>query len=188
MRYKERIRIVKIGPATQTTCYFRGYRDGPVRRRSNRLGRPPTDGTTTVNTVNFTRGETKYATSAPAIGTHNITATYEGSTSFTGSAATLSKTANQSTTSTSLTSSLNRSNAGQSVTFKATIAARFGGVVTGSVVFADGSTILKMVSINANEVQYTTSGLAVGMHTITATYSGSTDFSGSSGMLTQTVS
>jgi hypothetical protein len=92
---------------------------------------------------------------------------------------------NKATTTTTLTSSPNPSNLGQSVTFRANVTPEFGGKVTGSIAFYDGATLLKTVPVNG--AKYTTSTLTQGMHSITATYSGSTSFDGSSASLTQTV-
>jgi hypothetical protein len=64
---------------------------------------------------------------------------------------------------------------------------QFGGMVTGNVTFYDGATALKTVSVNSIAAKFTTSTLTSGAHNITATYNGSTSFTGSSGSLTQTV-
>ncbi len=50
------------------------------------------DGTKTLKTVKLSGGVTSYTISALASGTHNITATYNGSTSFGGSSASLTQT------------------------------------------------------------------------------------------------
>jgi hypothetical protein len=55
------------------------------------------------------------------------------------------------------------------------------------VTFKDGTTTLKTVPVSAGAAKYTTSTLATGTHNITATYTGSTDFTNSSGALVQTV-
>ena len=64
---------------------------------------------------------------------------------------------------------------------------QFGGTVTGTVTFYDGTTALTTVSLSKDVAKFTTSTLARGTHTITATYNGSTNFIGSSASLTQTV-
>jgi hypothetical protein len=50
----------------------------------------------------------------------------------------------------------------------------------GTVAFYDGTTKLKTVTLSGGEAKYTTSKLASGSHSITATYGGSTSFDGSS--------
>jgi len=148
-----------------------------------------TDGSTTLATVGLDGGAAKYTTTTLAAGTHSLTATYEGNSEFTGSAsARLTQTVNQSITTTTLVSSLNPSSPKESVTFTASVTAQFGGGVSGSVTFRDGTTTLKTVNLSGGPAKYTTSTLASGTHNITATYNGSSDFITSiSPVLTQTV-
>ncbi len=78
-------------------------------------------------------------------------------------------------TTVTLSSSLNPSGFGQSVTITAQATTGAGtGNLTGTVTFYDGATVLKTgVALNATgAAAYTTSSFAVGLHTITATYSG----------------
>jgi hypothetical protein len=74
-----------------------------------------------------------------------------------------------------LTSGLNPSIVGQAVTFTAAVETT-GAIPTtpaGSVSFYDGTTLLQAVALNASGVAtLTTSGLAAGVHAITAVYSG----------------
>ena len=82
---------------------------------------------------------------------------------------------------------MSTSNYKQSVTFTATVVPQFGGTVTGSVTFMDGATTLKTVGLSGGMAKFTTSTLAAGVHNITATYNGTTNFITSSGGVTQTV-
>jgi hypothetical protein len=98
----------------------------------------------------------------------------------------------QSNSTTTLTSSANPSAIGASVTFTATVAAVSpgSGTPTGSVTFmADGTTITgSPVTLNSSGgATITTSTLTAGSHSITAVYSGDTNFNTSTGTLTQTV-
>ena len=146
------------------------------------------NGAATLKTVTLSGGVASYTTTTLAPGTASITAQYEGSSSFDAStSAAVSQVVNQASTTSTLVSSLTPSNSGQSVTFTATVVGQFGGKVTGSVTFLDGTTPLKTVSLSGGEAEYTTSKLTEGTHTITATYNGGTDFTGSSASLTQTV-
>jgi len=52
------------------------------------------DGTTALKTVALSGGVAKFTTSTLTSGSHNITATYNGSASFTGSSASLTQTVN----------------------------------------------------------------------------------------------
>ena len=76
-------------------------------------------------------------------------------------------------------SSANPSVFGQSVTFTATVTANApgSGTPTGTVTFMDGSTTLGTGTLNGSGVAtFSTSGLSVGSHSITAVYGGDTDF------------
>ena len=96
-------------------------------------------------------------------------------------------------TTTTLTTSTSPSTYGQSVTFTATISDTAGGVPTGSVEFYDGTTDLGPGSIltgsgNSATSTFSTATLAAGVHSsITAVYTPTGDFVGSSGSLSQTV-
>jgi hypothetical protein len=94
---------------------------------------------------------------------------------------------NKATTTTTLVSSLNPSQSGQSVTFTASVAPQFSGTPGGYVTFYDGTTVLKTVYMSGGTAKFTTSTLATGTHTITGTYNGNASFVGSSASLTQTV-
>ena len=52
------------------------------------------DGTTTLKTVALSGSKAKFTTATLVKGTHSITATYNGSTSFIGSSASLTQTVN----------------------------------------------------------------------------------------------
>ncbi len=84
-------------------------------------------------------------------------------------------------TSTSLVSSLNPSNAGQAVTFTATVTSHLSGTPTGTVSFFDGTTRLgNPVLLNgSNMAAMSTSSLPVGTRNITAVYGGDSTFAGS---------
>jgi hypothetical protein len=95
---------------------------------------------------------------------------------------------NLSTTSTALTSSLNPSSYGQSVTFTATVTAQGGGTPTGTVNFYNSSNLLGTGTLNNGVATYSTAALAVGSHSITAVYEGNQNYAGStSPILNQTV-
>ena len=95
----------------------------------------------------------------------------------------------QASTTTTLTSSLNPSIEGQSVTFTATVASGSGATPTGTVTFFDGGAqIGGPVTLVSRAATFTTSSLAAGSHPITAVYNGDTDFATStSNTVTQAV-
>jgi len=92
----------------------------------------------------------------------------------------------QASTTTSLTSSLNPSTSGQSVTFTATVT---GSSPTGTVQFKDGvSNLGSAVPLAGGTASFTTSSLTSGGHSITAVYSGdSNNTTSTSAPLAQTV-
>ena len=160
------------------------------------LGVPPPDGeiisfmkgTTVLGTGTLSGGSANFMTSTLPVGTNAIKAVYGGDSSLPGSTSNVVKqVVSKATTTTVLASSLNPSNVGQSVTFTASVTPKFGGTITGSLTFYDGTTALKTVALSGGVAKFTTSTLTSGTHSITATYNGSASFSGSSGSLTQTV-
>jgi hypothetical protein len=84
-------------------------------------------------------------------------------------------------TATSLSASATHATSGQAVTFTAVVAQKSGsGVPTGTVAFSDGSTQIGAASLNSSgSAVFDTSNLAIGSHSISATYSGDTNFSAS---------
>lgn len=133
-------------------------------------------------------GQATCSTAGLSAGSHTITALYSGSDLFYTSSATLSP--NQSVdlleTTTSVTSSLNPADYGQTVTFSATVSAASGSP-TGTVNFrSDGTTIsgCGVSTLVAGQATCITASLAGGTHTITAVYSGDSNFATSTGTLT----
>jgi hypothetical protein len=159
------------------------------------LGSPPDGetvkfmkGATALGTGVLSVGSASFMTSALPGGTNYVKAVYGGDSKLDGSTSnTVSQMVNKATTTTTLTSSLNPSSLGQSVTFTATVKPQFSGTVKGTVTFYDGTTALKTVSLSGGVAKYTTAILTSGSHTMTATYNGNANFIGSSASLTQTV-
>jgi hypothetical protein len=90
-------------------------------------------------------------------------------------------------TTTALSSSANPSVFGQAVTITATVTSA-SGTPTGTVVFKEGSTTLGTETLNNGVATLSLSTLGVGTHTITAIYSGDSNFTaGTPGTLTQKV-
>src|SRR5262249_23671577 len=114
---------------------------------------------------------------------------YAGNGGFLASDSTpVSQTANKASSSTSVSSSLNPSVAGQTVTFTATVSSSVA-VPTGTVTFKDGGTPLRTGNLNGSgQVTFSTTNLTAGTHSIMADYSGDTNFlTSSSSPLSQTV-
>ena len=151
------------------------------------------EGTTTLGTGMLdSTGRATFQTSTLSVGTHLITATYNGNATFPPSTTTaaLSQTVSLASTTTTLASSLNPSGPGQSVTFTATVSTLSPGVgsPTGSVTFNEGTTLLGTASLSGGRATFISSTLSTGTHPITAVYSGDTSFMGStSPVLVQSV-
>jgi hypothetical protein len=135
--------------------------------------------TTLCNAVTLSGGTATCAYSALPIGSDLLTATYSGDANFSGSSASLSQTVNQASTTLTLISSLNPSGLDSPVTFTVTIAPQYGGQATGTIIFKDGTTTLGSSCVVGNVASLTTSALAIGTHSVTATYSGDSNFTGS---------
>jgi hypothetical protein len=149
------------------------------------------DGATTLATTTLVGGTATFSSSTLAIGAHSITVVYAGNASFSGSASpALTQTVNTAASAATVTSSLNPSTQGQTVTFTATVkaSAPATGTPTGSVTFKDGTATLGTGTLSAGKATLSTSALAIGSHSITFVYSGDSNFLGStSPALTQTV-
>ena len=144
-----------------------------------------------MGTAPLSGGTATFTLSSLAVGPHSITAAYGGDASFNPStSAALSQTVNQAATATTLASSQNPSVFGQSVTFTATVSvtAPGAGTPSGTVTFRDGTTVLGTGTLSGGMAIFTTSTLAVGLHSITAAYDGDLSFLGSTSLaLTQVV-
>jgi hypothetical protein len=154
--------------------------------------------TLTATITGFVNGETlatSGVTGSPSLGTAATTSSPVGTYDITSSLGSLAAsnytfafvngtfTVNKASSSTTLTSSAPSGLAGQAVTFTATIAvvAPGAGTPTGTVTFRDGNTVLDTKTVVAGSASFTTSTLATGDHTITATYNGDGNFLSSSG-------
>ncbi len=122
-----------------------------------------------------------------------ISAVWAGNLDFTGSTATGSIVVEGSVnaTTTTLVSALNPAPLGSPVLLTATVApaAISSSIPTGTVTFLDGTMTIGSSAINtAGIATFTTSVLASGAHTLTAAYSGDTNFAAStSSVLTETI-
>lgn len=132
-------------------------------------------------------------TSTLTTGTHSMTASYVGDTSFNPSNSTaVSQVVNAATgaaTTTALASAPNPSDLGQSVTFTATVTSGSPGTPTGSVVFVNATTPLGTATVDATgHAALTTSALVAGSRVVAAVYGGDATFNPSrSANVTQVV-
>src|SRR5271170_7191603 len=152
------------------------------------------DGGTQIGTASLnSSGSAAFDTSSLAVGSHSISAAYSGDTNFAASTSaavsvTISAPA-KITTTTSVVASATQLTTGQNVTFTAGVAPQTGtGVPTGSITFLDGQAQMGTVTLNGGATSFSTANLATGTHTITAGYSGDSNYAAStSTALTVTV-
>jgi hypothetical protein len=117
-----------------------------------------------------------FATGLGTVNVANLVTNWQGGTASSGAS-----------TTTGLTSALDPSTYGQSVTFTATVVSS-GGTPTGTVTFKHGSTPFGTSLLLGGTATYSTSALLAGSRSITASYSGNSSFASSvSGAVTQTV-
>jgi YVTN family beta-propeller protein len=141
----------------------------------------------TLSTASLVNGSATLPLSTLGAGTHTVTAVYGGDPNSNGStspAITQTVTGKTATT-TTVSSSLNPSFVGQSVTFTATVSPS---AATGTVTFKAGQTVLGTASLSSGTAAFSTSSLSAGSFNIVAVYGGDAQFASStSGSLTQTV-
>lgn len=142
-----------------------------------------TDGSTILGTATLDASEVATLTlSSLAPGTHAIVASYAGDTDNVGSSSVpLAETVAQIATVTTLASDANPLRAGATLHLTATVAVAPGaaadGALTGQVTFSDGATTLGVATLDGSgHATLSTSALAVGDHTLTATYGGATNY------------
>ena len=147
------------------------------------------DGTAAIGTGATRSGAATLATSALAVGSHSITATYAGDATYqTCTSKILVQVVSLNSSATTLASSANPSVWGQTVTLTATVAAGSGSAVpSGKVIFKNGAASIASVSLVNGSAAFPTSTLAGGSLPLTASYSGDANFAGSSATLTQVV-
>ena len=144
---------------------------------------------TPTGTVNFTAdgsdigsgaldgsGAATLSVSSLTAGPHTIVANYAGDATFDSSSSSLAQTVNQATTTTTAVSSLNPSLVAQSVLFTATVAGAFGGTPTGTVTFYAGSDTLGTAALSGGQASLAYAFPTVGTRSITAVYSGDSNF------------
>src|SRR5262249_51017910 len=151
-----------------------------------------TDGTSVIGTVTLdSTGKATLNISTLTAITHSITAAYSGNPTFAPSTSTaVSLAVRQGSVNTTLTSSLNPSGFGQSVTLTARVAPVSPAVTTptGSVTFQNGTTTLGTVALTNGFATLTTANLPVGSDALTAIYSGDVNYAaGAPGSLSQKV-
>jgi hypothetical protein len=145
------------------------------------------NGSSILGTVTLTGGSAQLQLSTLSGGNHIITALYNGSGTFAASSGSVPQIVEKTATVTLLTSSLNPSPAGQTVTLTAVVTSSAAETATGNVTFKDGKTVLGTAALVNGQAQLTTALLSTGTHKITSTFVGTTNFGSSSSTLTQVI-
>jgi poly(3-hydroxybutyrate) depolymerase len=146
------------------------------------------DGTVIMGQATLSAGQAIFNKAFHVAEMHPVTAVYSGNATFAGgSSAQLDQVVNQATTTTTLVSAPNPSTVGQTVVFTATVAPPYTGTPTGTVTFKNGATTMGTVVLSGGQAIFNRAFFATGTKSITANYSGDTNFTPSSGELTQTV-
>src|SRR5206468_641305 len=137
------------------------------------------DGATALGTVTLVNGSASLTISTLAVGTHPLTAAYNGSAAFAVStSATVTQVVNApaaAATTTTLTSTPNPSTTGQAVTLSATLTSA-PAVRSATLTFRDGATVLGTVTLVNGSASLSVSTRTAGTHPLTATYNGSATF------------
>jgi hypothetical protein len=145
------------------------------------------EGTTVLGAdATLSGGSATFTTASLSVGSHTITAVYNGDSNFAISQADDSASplvVSKDGTITALTSSQKTTVSGENLVFRATVRslAPGTGIPAGTVDFKDGVTDLTPggVKLSAGEATFSTTTLAVGSHTITALYSGAPRYTAS---------
>jgi Bacterial Ig-like domain (group 3)/FG-GAP-like repeat len=143
-----------------------------------------TSGTISLGPVTISSGSISVTTSLLTPPSDLITATYSGDGNYNPAVGTVTQTVNKGDTAGTLTSSVNPSLPGGAVTFTDTLSPTN---VTGTVTFANGSTVLGSSNITNGVATLTTSTLPLGSDLISAAYSGDGNDNASTATLTQVV-
>ena len=137
-------------------------------------------GSTALGSATLANGSGSISLSSLAVGSHLITATYQGSLKFNSSASgPLTQVVAIANTTTSIVPSKNPVLLSRPVKYTATVTGQYGGAVTGSVIFEDGGVAVATETLANNKASFSTLYQTRGSHRITATYSGDSNYAGS---------
>jgi hypothetical protein len=151
------------------------------------------DGATSIGSAFLINGTATMPTASLAVGSHALTAVYNGDANFTGStsavlAQAVLQNAPLATGTTIMFATPNPSEHSEKVTFFASVVSTSAvGIPTGTVEFYDGATLLGTAPLLNGLAIFSTGVLTAGTHSITAKYVGSSSFSTSTAQVYQQV-
>jgi len=137
------------------------------------------DGATSIGTGTVTAGVATFTTSTLSVKTHPITATYGGDTNYGNVTSTaVAEEIDPTGATMTISGAPNPSTYGGAVVMTITVTGVNGVIPTGTVTLVDGSNPLgSTLTLDATgKATYTTSALTAGSHSITATYSGDSNY------------
>jgi len=134
-----------------------------------------TNGSTVLGTITLANGTGTFNTTTLAVGTYSVVATYSGDVVYGSSTTTAQTVTIQNTPTVALTATPSTATIGTAIALKATVASS-AGTPTGTVFFMDGTNILGSAALVSGVASYSATALAVGSHSITARYSGDSNF------------
>jgi sugar lactone lactonase YvrE len=141
------------------------------------------DGASPVS-VPVNNGTANFTLTRPAAGNHSVVIAYAQQTNYAAAGPiTENFTVSPAAVNVSLTPSSWSTSASAGISFAATVSSSSAGAPNsdGSVEFLDGGTLLATVPVNSNgQASYSSTTLAAGPHTITATYSGGVNYASGS--------
>ncbi len=141
------------------------------------------DGVISLGTATLTGRRAALKTTSVDVGSQSITAVYEGDPNFgTSTSPGLTLQVNQDGTASRVTSSAKSAVYGQTVTFTATVSAVApgSGTPTGTVTFDDGGTPIGTGTLSVGIATFSTAFFVLGSHSISVSYGGDSNFTGSS--------
>ena len=141
-----------------------------------------TEGESVLGTGTLSSGVAIFQTTALAVGSHDVIASYAGDTNFNGSSSDPStQTIAQAPTAVLFSATPAAPVVGEAVTLSATVTSA-GGTPDGSVTFSDGATVLAVLALDPSGfATFSTSSLGLGAHALSASYGGAANYLGSSG-------
>lgn len=145
-------------------------------------------GATVLGTTTTASGSASVTVSTLPAGSDSIVAAYAGDPNFAASTGAVKQVVNKFTTTTTVSSSLNPSTAGQAVTFTATVTSTGGAIPDGeAITFKYGTTVLGTGTTSAGSASLSVSTLPGGSDSVVASYAGDLNFAVSSGSVKQVV-
>ena len=148
-------------------------------------------GSTSLGSAPLTNGVATLTTTSLPAGTDSVTASYPGDATYAAStAASAQVVMSQASTTLALTAAPTAATTGQSVTLTATLTPFSAGTNTTTgetVTFSSGSTTLGTAALAGGVATLATTSLPTGTDSVTATYAGDTNFTGSTSPAVQVV-